>query len=246
VLKHWAEMTTVELREAISGETLVVLPVGATEQHGPHLPVHTDNTLVSRIVEASAERCDRGIVLVLPTFWVGFSPHHMGFVGSLTLQTETYISAITDICESILHHGFRKIAIVNGHGGNTNHLRVAVSKLAGNSSCKVVVVNYFDLINDRIQELAEEKWIGHAGEVETALHAYISPGAVRTDKFATLGEAESSNRLADPCFSFRYIDPATRPGFTGDPKRGSRILGEALVKAATERLSEVFSRLVDA
>lgn len=98
---------------------IIIIPLGPTEQHGLHLPVGTDSQVITSICEETARKVAKSIsIAVLPTFPVGASSHHMEFCGSLTLQSQTFLNATYEICQSVMHHGFKKFMIVNGHGGN--------------------------------------------------------------------------------------------------------------------------------
>ena len=127
--------------------TIVVLLVGSTEQHSSHLPLETDNKTVEKIVKKAAACIqNKLIILILPAVWVGYSPHHMDFAGSITLNTETHINVICEICQSVIHYGFRKVLIINGHGGNINHVKVAVAKMGGETYSYILAASYFELI----------------------------------------------------------------------------------------------------
>src|SRR5262245_25625289 len=102
---------------ALSKDTPVVIPVAALEQHGHHLPVFTDSILVGEVVRrAEADLRDR--VLMAPVMWLGNSEHHMDFAGTMSAAPRTYIDLVGDMVENIIAHGFRRIVIINGHGGN--------------------------------------------------------------------------------------------------------------------------------
>src|SRR3954466_12013167 len=112
------EMTRTEARA--SGESLVVWPVGALEQHGPHLPVGTDYLTVEVLARrAAAKAAERIPVLVAPTLPFGSSHHHLPFGGTMSLSTEGYYRVAYELVESLIVSGFRKVFIVNGHGGNS-------------------------------------------------------------------------------------------------------------------------------
>src|SRR5215813_2588841 len=112
------ELTRAELQE-LAPHALVVLPTGAIEQHGPHLPVGTDFFAVEHVARtAAAEIAAQIPALVTPTMPFGSSHHHLPFGGTMSLSTETYFRAMFDLAESLIISGFRRIFIVNGHGGN--------------------------------------------------------------------------------------------------------------------------------
>ncbi|MEI6502228.1 MAG: creatininase family protein, partial [Armatimonadota bacterium] len=128
----WGEHTWEEVGEAAREGALVVAPFGSVEQHGPALPVDTDVRIAERIATDGAQAaCERFGVqsLVLPTMPYGLALHHMRFPGTISLQPETYVAVIADVLRCVVRHGFRKIAVITGHGGNTPALDLAMEKI---------------------------------------------------------------------------------------------------------------------
>ena len=124
------ELTRVALRE-LAPEALAVWPVGATEQHGPHLPVGTDAMHAEWVArEAAARAAAQLTVVVAPTLRIGSSAHHLPFGGTMSLPTETYHRVIRAGVESLVTDGFRRVFVVNGHGGNHELIQLAVRDLA--------------------------------------------------------------------------------------------------------------------
>ena len=115
----WNDFTWEELKNIKKDNVVVVIPIGATEQHGLHLPVGTDAFLSSDLVKEAAEKIKKvNLIYTLPV-WTGYSPFHMGFSGTITISPELFCKLISSICISIAKHGFKKIILANGHGGNT-------------------------------------------------------------------------------------------------------------------------------
>ena len=124
------ELTRVELRE-IAPAALAVLPVGATEQHGPHLPSGTDAMHAEHVARAAAAQiAARTPVVVTPTLAFGSSPHHLPFGATLSLTSQTFSSVLHDLCTSLIGTGFRQIFILNGHGGNHELIQIVARDLA--------------------------------------------------------------------------------------------------------------------
>ncbi len=137
----WGALTRAEIAAARDAGALPVLTVGSVEQHSDHLPVDTDTLSAYRITMAAAERCPAPHVLVLPPPSFGFSPHHRAWAGTITLSLETFIGMVTDVAESLHRTGFRRLLIVNGHGGNQGPLASACTALASRG-LEVGYVNY--------------------------------------------------------------------------------------------------------
>lgn len=192
------EMSWTEVADALKETDIIILPIGSVENHGPHLPLGTDSLKVAYQAQKVAEKCAKeGIkVLVAPLIPFGIAPHHMGFPGSITLESETLISLICDVAESLIHHGFKNVIILNGHGGNDHQVGVAALKVAKKTGANVVYIkapehNWF------YGELSssEKPYMGgelHGGEHETAKMLAAFPNLVMMDKavkyFSPTGE----------------------------------------------------------
>ena len=141
---EWRRLRADQLREMARQDAVVILPLGAIEQHGPHLPVEVDSRLGEEVALRTARvMSERGQkVLVLPMLWPGVSEHHMSFGGTITLGFATYRAVVEDIVRSVLRHGFRRIALLNAHGGNENGLRVITDELTSKLGVPIVQFTY--------------------------------------------------------------------------------------------------------
>ena len=165
---------------ALAPISMVVLPVGATEQHGPHLVTGTDTFAVEHISRAAAVRAtDAGSIVVAPTLPFGSSEHHLAFGGTLSLSTQTYYAVIRDLVASLITDGFRKILIVNGHGGNHEIIQLAARDLALNHPVQIGALSYWQPAQGKL----DGAWAGkpghpppgHAGEFETSVVMHLRP-----------------------------------------------------------------------
>ena len=132
---HYMEhMTWREVEDVLAaGVDAVLLPIGTTEQHGPHMPLDTDCIIARGIAEraAAAAEADGLRVLIAPTLNITLSWYHMQYPGSMRLSTTTFLQVFNEVCESLHHHGLRNIIAVNGHGGNVAALTVVQKSSAG-------------------------------------------------------------------------------------------------------------------
>jgi creatinine amidohydrolase len=169
---------------ARAAAALVVLPVGATEQHGPHLPLGTDSLIVEHIARAAAVTAREEIdVLVTPTLPFGSSHHHLPFGGSVSMATERYYGALSDMAESLVVDGFRRIFILNGHGGNHEIIQLVARDLALRHAVNLGAASYWDLARTTLNEGAPGlpgHYPGHAGHFETSLIMALRPDLVAT------------------------------------------------------------------
>ena len=179
-------MSSPELNAA-AGKTIAVLPLAAIEQHGPHLAVSTDSALVTSVGEAVEKRLPK-IVLLCPTLHFGSSHHHFAFGGTLSISAELYTRVVIDLVESLLNGGFRRIVLLNGHGGNITPVKQALSIL----SCKwddaaqpnIALVTYWELGGAVLDGQApmETPALSHACEYETSMMLHLFPKSVKPSR----------------------------------------------------------------
>jgi creatinine amidohydrolase len=189
--RFWAELTTADFAQLDLSRTVAVLPVAATEQHGPHLPLSVDTDLVDAVVQASLAHLPASLpVLFLPTQTVGLSPEHARFPGTLTLRAETVIRLWTEIGESVAASGIQKLLLLNAHGGQVGVMDIVARDLRARLGMLVYSASWFNLPlldaggqDVNAQFSAHEHRFGvHAGEIETSMMLALKPERVRMDK----------------------------------------------------------------
>jgi creatinine amidohydrolase len=230
---------------------LVVLPVGATEQHGPHLPLGTDFLIVEHVTRAAAREAQPHLdVLVAPTFQTGSSHHHLSFGGTISLSTERYYGALRDMTESLIQSGFRRIFIVNGHGGNHELIQLVVRDLAQTHPCNLAAASYWDLARESLAQREPDlggRLPGHAGAFETSLIMAVHPDLVvnplphRTAVELTRTSIPPAPYRAERHGFWTSIDGFTDSPDQASPERGQRLLEIIVAAVATALVS--FARL---
>ncbi|TCJ15626.1 creatininase family protein [Rubrobacter taiwanensis] len=242
-----ADRTWPEVREAIERGTVFVVPIGATEQHGGHLPLETDWRLCSVAAERACRlAAEEGVpALVTPPIWTGFSPHHMDFPGSVTLELSTFIELVSQVARSLWHHGARKILLLNGHGGNANLLRSAVQQLRFQHGVRAAAASYWDFVLPKITGWRRSRpgGIDHACEMETALMLAARPELVREEHARDATWFPNSDFLsgdlavgAPVAVTFAFSE-LTEDGILGDPTASTGERGEELLAAVAERIA---------
>ena len=212
----WERLKRTEIEQAAKAGAVAIIPIASLEQHANHLPVNTDSNIVSTIAERAARAIEGVPVLVLPPIWTGYSPHHMAYPGSVTLKYHTFVDLLTQVASSVHAHGFRKILLLNGHGGNSAVVAGMRTKLAEEDGVSVVGYDYWDApgMPDAMRRLCpvDRGFVGHSGEFETSVQMHLQPELVDAHQ------------------------AVWAPGAFGDPSAGSEEKGKALIEAAVEGL----------
>jgi creatinine amidohydrolase len=190
--RFWADLRTTDFSRLDPAATVAVLPVGASEQHGPHLPVSVDRDLVDGIVAHTLPRlADDFPVLVLPTQQVGYSPEHAQFPGTLTFSAATVIANWVEIGECVARAGVKKLLLFNSHGGQVSLLDIVARELRTRCNLIVYGCSWWNLpLGEGVTGLfpADEHRFGvHAGEIETSLMLALRPETVRMAQAQNFG-----------------------------------------------------------
>lgn len=237
----WKERTAPELNALAKAGALVVLPVASTEQHGPHLAVGVDTDLCEGVCRLAAERLDVGTVVVAPTLWVGMAEHHMAMGGTFTLDIPTYRAVLLCLLRSIERHGFRRVLIVNGHGGNIAALGAFLPDFSRETLLSIRALTYFELARPMIAPLLEKQsGTMHACEVETSMMMALRPGSVRGERLGEafgMLEAESASLMRPVVARYRSFAEMTPSGVIGDARVATSGKGEKLVEACAAALA---------
>ena len=231
----WKELTAEDLRAKAAENAIVVLPVASMEQHGPHLPVGVDTYLCEAVCKGGAELAVQDVpVVVAPTLWCGMAEHHMAFGGTFTFDIPTYRAVLLAFLKSLERHGFKRVFIVNGHGGNIAALNSFLPDFARETSLKVRAATYFELAaSDLAPVLEDQKRVHHACEVETSLMMVLAPDTVKTDRLAEAFGGVAGSSAPDSWYAtparFRSFKEFTASGVNGDARRASREKGLKLL-----------------
>ena len=239
----WSRMTAAELRDAAAADAIVLLPAASTEQHGPHLATGVDAFLGGEGCRRVALRvAERRPVVVAPTLWIGLAEHHVGLGGTFSVSLSTYYALLRDLCDSILRAGFRKILIVNSHGGNFAALVAMITDLARDLKAPIGMTTLYTLPHATgayAEVLEDQTEVRHACEAETSMMLAAFPDCVRTDKVPeAFGPSEIGSPMKRPLVVFSPFAELTASGVMGDARRASAAKGEKLFDIAVSLLAE--------
>ena len=242
----WSNMTAAEVGALADEETIVILPVASTEQHGPHLPTGCDAILTAEIARRVALKVrEQRAVLVAPTVWVGLARHHVAFGGTFSISFATYHALLRDVVRSIRDAGFSRILIVNGHGGNIAALSVLTDELAHELGVRLAATTYPMLAShagDIEPILEDQAQLQHACEAETSMMLAIRPELVREDKLAEAHQPGyvkgDSSPLSDPITVWTSFKDFAPSGVRGDARRATAEKGEKLFEVAARHIAD--------
>ncbi len=248
-IRYWHTLTTVEAAALAARDPVIVLPVAAIEQHGPHLPLSTDLVIGLGLLAEAFRRLPADLpAWALPPQAVGTSGEHLRFAGTLSLTPELLIESMVQTGAAVGSAGIRRLVVANSHGGNLSAVDIAARRLRDEEDLLVVKTTYFDAPRPAGTGLPEDEWrYGlHGGAVETAMMRHLRPDLVRADAvqgFASL-DADLSGALrqvsAEGGASFAWLAGDLNPqGVAGDATLGSAELGARLVAHYGQVLADV-------
>ena len=249
MLTLFAELTREEARERAAG-SLAVVPTASIEQHGPHLAVVTDTLLVTTVARRSAEATGASVV-VTPTVCYGNSHHHRPHPGVLSLQSDVFLATTRDVIEGLSLSGYRRILLLNGHGGNTAANQVAAQDAVNRYGLpgKVHAAPYWDVARAALVAggLENERLPGHAGHFETAMVMAVRPELVRQEVLDDL-PAVDRERIGLPAgkpgtATQQNRDWGIGPGYTDDPASATPEAGRRYLETIIEEVSKLYASL---
>ena len=255
---HWADLKSPDFLQLDRSRAIAVLPLGATEQHGPHLPLSVDSDLAQQVLASALELARAqslgASVLALPLQPVGFSPEHAKFAGTLSLRSTTLIQLWTELGEAVHASGVNKLVLLNAHGGQVGALDLVARDLRNRLGMLVVSVNWFGLpLGDDVRGLFsahEHRFGSHAGDIETSMMLAIKPDLVdmpAAQNFASTSEVRAAStevlgngKSAKLAWQMQDINPA---GAAGNAAAATAEKGQAVIDAAAASLVKLFGEI---
>ncbi len=241
---EWRRLRADQLRAQAQRDAIVILPVAALEQHGPHLPVEVDSLLGEVVALRTARKAvAMGTpALVLPVLWTGLSEHHMSFGGTVTLDFTAFSALVEGVVRSVLRHGFRRIVLLNAHGGNENALRTITDDLTPKLGVPIVQFTYWYAAAVAIAKILETQGgLQHACEAETSMMLAARPELVATDRIP-LAKSNATPDVSDVVgggvYRWRTIGSRSGSGVIGHPEAASAAKGERLFEAIADALAK--------
>ncbi|EFI61657.1 MULTISPECIES: creatininase family protein [Comamonas] len=258
--RFWAQASAHDFALAqnngLAADTVAVLPVAAVEQHGPHLPLSVDASLIEGVIDAALAQLPAELpVLFLPAQNIGFSVEHTHYAGTLSLQPATLIALWTELGACVARAGIRKLLLLNGHGGQVSVMDIVARELRIKHGLLVYSASWFGLVDDAANQqfCAHEHRFGiHGGEVETSMMLHLAPETVhmeRAQNFASSSELRAgkyhfigNGRSAKLGWAIEDYNPA---GAVGNSAAATAERGAAMVHSSAEGLVRLLSEIHD-
>lgn len=232
----FADQSWPQLEEAIGKNTLILLPIGQTEQHGPHLPVKTDALIAQEVARRAAEAVAGEVpVLVMPTVWSGYSMKPVGkWPGTIRLKPETLINLVYDICVSLIEMGFTRLILIGAHGNHPGMLRTVVRKIVDSHGVYMALTSPSAMAKEEFNAISRAGKGGscHAGEYETSLMLYLAEELVHLEKADAVDKITyESEFYPSKVFWSTWGIQQSKSGVYGDPTVASKDTGKAIMHA---------------
>lgn len=242
---QWERMTSLEVKQACKDSTgVAIIPIGAIEVHGPHLPVGTDSIETYEIGLRAAEKVG---VIITPLIWMGNSRSFMDFPGTISVEPETLHRYVHDVTLSLMQNGFNKLVLLDGHGGNYGILDLLIEEIHIETKALICHVRVWEMATVSKPDGVPD-YDGHGGSSETAVMRVLTPNDVDENEFidsapeialtayGSVFPGPSSKYTKGPAVFPLSMGEMVEHGHHGDPKWGTQERGEALIEAKVDAL----------
>jgi len=230
-----------DVREAAEKGSVAILPIGSIEVHGPHMPTGTDSLTVYSVAKLAAEKAE---AVVLPPFYYAYVPENRHFPGTISLTAKTLLSVLEEVCDEIARNGFKKILILNGHGGNNEILRVFLrdSLTRKRDYTLYAMINPWAPLTELVAKLSEGREVGHACELETSAGLYLFGDLIKMENVkdvAKVGSTGMPKGIETPVDWQAYALQL----YLGDPRLATEEKGKMLVDRFVEFLADAIRKI---
>jgi creatinine amidohydrolase len=249
------QMTWPEVAEAASARRIVLQPLGAIEQHGPHLPVDTDNLIAASLCSAAGQSRPEQYV-VAPTVPYGFNDHNMEFPGTVSIRPESLLAYLVDVGHSFATMGFRHIVFVNGHGSNDTLAELAARRTTNETPARAAMTSSYALARSVVEKepglrSSPPGGVAHACEFETSFYLHLAPELVQQQLIADempdgFPDCIDHDWCGGGALKFMtWYSQRTRSGTEGAPSHASATKGRSLFEACLALLIEATTAFRD-
>ncbi|MED0715633.1 creatininase family protein [Aeribacillus composti] len=249
--KFFARLTSKEIAELPKQNALIILPVGAVEQHGPHLPVFTDSLIAEGILHSACKHLkEEDNIWILPPIAYSKSIEHLGYAGTISLSGSTLEAMIKDIAASLKKSGFRKFVLFNSHGGNHDLLNSVARDIRIETGLMTFRLNSYDFnVSEDLIEEKEAAYGIHGGEIETSFILSFKTDWVKKelcpDEFIQFPESAKHLQLKGSHYVAWRMEDISKSGILGNAKKASKETGEIIANRLGEKLAVVLREMAE-
>jgi creatinine amidohydrolase len=246
----YEELSWPEIRDAVKRDPVVVLPVGTTEQHGHHLPLLVDYLCANEVARAAVEQAAPNALLMHPITY-SFNEHHLDYPGTISIDPKVIVDYVVCVGQSLAHHGFRRILLLNGHGSNVPFLDVAARTITNRTPAICAMASWWSFLRPEDLTWRESRFPGgmaHACELETSMLLQLRPDLVHMEKAIDEvdGVQTSENIFWDlnggGAVTFQeFFSRNTASGVQGQPTLATAAKGKLAFDAAVSHLTRFLS-----
>jgi len=236
---QWEKITSRELYEMVK-EEVCIIPIGSLEKHGEHLPLGNDALIAHKLALMAVEKEP---AVVLPPLYFAYTKAMKNLTGAISLETDVLLAFLENLCDEVARNGFKKIILLNAHGGNVSILGVFLRHVADKGKDYAVYLPPIFLAPEVIKEVKETSETGHAGEIETSISLYLFPELCKMERLPK--EFYSSRRDYDVSPASTSIDwyAAYPDAYVGDARKANAEKGRRIVEAHVEKLVELIRKI---
>ncbi len=233
------EMTTLDVQEYLKKDKLVVIPIGATEQHGPANPLGTDFLIAQHVARKT---CEITGTICAPTIPIAVSEHHSRFAGTVWLSPRLVREIMTEYSLNLASHGFDHIIFMNGHGGNTGALKEVANNLYYSHKMKAVSIDWWDFADtDGIKEMFPDSNFSHAEAIETSVGLAVHEHLIKLDTLEGVKPPTKWGREIAGIGIPSYTDDFSKSGIAGTLDNISKESGEKILEVVIAKFSDFIS-----
>ena len=237
----YEHLTSPDVKEMSKKGLVAILPIGSIEIHGPHMPVGTDTMVVYSIAKMAAEKEE---AVVLPPLYYAHVSESKHFPGTISLTAKTLLSLLEEICDEISRNGFKKILIVNGHGGNIHILRIFLKEVLNKRKDYVLyaLIGPMSPVMDIINEMFKGRRVGHACELETSIGLYLFEDLIKMENVKQEAAVGSLPLPKEIETSVNWQAYALQV-YLGDPRKATKEKGKIIVDKLVEFLADAIRKI---
>ncbi|MEM1509267.1 MAG: creatininase family protein [Thermofilaceae archaeon] len=239
---EWERLTYLDLASLNKEKTVIIIPLGSLEVHGPHMPLGTDAFIAYRVAVEAAEKSPPAVVL--PPLFYTYVPENRHFPGAVSLSGSTFLKILEEVCDEIYRNGFKRILILNAHGGNRRPLSFFVREMQekGKPYLLYAWVEPWKAIQDVIEKIRETEPIEHACEIETSMGLHLFPELCKLERVKGPAKLGVEKVVNDIQTMVDWVSYAIE-GYVGDPRAATKDKGKVIFEEWVRKVADLLEKI---